>query len=407
MKIGAFSKKYNVSIDTVRHYMDMGLLYPPKINGQYDFNSFMCQQMEEIISLKDYGLTLGEIGHYMYYNRLNSLDSRDFSTDVMFFSSKLKRVRQQIKELEKYENNIVSRIDSFKDKVRDVITPLGVSVEDLQLLACPNCKSTLTLNASEIKDNQIFEGHLTCSCGCSLRIHNGIIINGDYNDKDLHATEFDIVDYINETPMTYYNILTLGLEWARNHFLEQLAPNQRILELGTGYGLFLRACHHHLSDDMVYICTDYLPGQLLYVKGLLEYFQPKGRKLFILGDYRNLPLKEKSIDIILDIAGTTIDVSPKPEHAFNNILPLWKDSGKLIQAHYLANHLSASTVIPKNRQQFFDKDTFLALLHNQNIHIEDWKESAPLPVGGKYEQVSTKEDQMYLCYFLGQNDKRK
>lgn len=405
MRIGAFSKKYQVSIDTIRHYMDMGLLYPSKKNGQYEFNAFMCEQMEEIISLKAYGLTLGEIGHYMYYNRLNSLDSRDFSTDVMFFSSKLKQIRKQIADLKGFESNIVKRIDGFKDKVRTEVTPIGVSVDDLQLLACPSCKGMLSLNASEIIDNQIFNGTLNCQCGTSLRIHSGIIINGQYTDDELVATEFDIVDYINETPMHYYNILTLSLEWIRNQLLLQLKPNQKVLELGTGYGLFMRACHHHLLDDTVYICTDYLPGQLLYVKALMAYFKPKGRKLFILGDFRKLPLKAQSMDLILDIAGTTIDVSPNPEHAFTDVLPLWKPVGSIIQAHYLANHLSMDSVIPKNRQPFFNKQTFLNLLESHDIAVDAWNESAPLPVGGKYEQVSTASDQMYLCYFSGHHKK--
>jgi DNA-binding transcriptional MerR regulator len=30
MRIGEFSKKYNITHDTVRHYIDMGLLIPRK-----------------------------------------------------------------------------------------------------------------------------------------------------------------------------------------------------------------------------------------------------------------------------------------------------------------------------------------------------------------------------------------
>lgn len=38
MKIGEFSKKHQVTIDTVRHYINEGLLTPLRENTQYNFS---------------------------------------------------------------------------------------------------------------------------------------------------------------------------------------------------------------------------------------------------------------------------------------------------------------------------------------------------------------------------------
>ena len=61
MKIGEFSKKFNVSVSTVRHYINLGLLVPEKDGFQYRFTASDCKEMEIIISMKDAGFNLNEL----------------------------------------------------------------------------------------------------------------------------------------------------------------------------------------------------------------------------------------------------------------------------------------------------------------------------------------------------------
>ena len=49
MRIGAFAKKNNISFDTVRHYIELGLILPVKEHGgQYQFDNICQENIEEI-----------------------------------------------------------------------------------------------------------------------------------------------------------------------------------------------------------------------------------------------------------------------------------------------------------------------------------------------------------------------
>ena len=51
MKIGEFAKKHDVTIDTVRHYINEGLLTPLRDNTQYSFSEIDDRAMESILLL--------------------------------------------------------------------------------------------------------------------------------------------------------------------------------------------------------------------------------------------------------------------------------------------------------------------------------------------------------------------
>ena len=65
MKIGEFARKHNVTIDTVRHYISMGLLTPLRINVQYDFSEIDDDVMESILLLKSMNFKLEEMKPYL------------------------------------------------------------------------------------------------------------------------------------------------------------------------------------------------------------------------------------------------------------------------------------------------------------------------------------------------------
>ena len=60
MKIGKFGEVNNLSIDTIRHYMDLSLIIPEK-RGTLFFDEYCQTDLELILHYKDLGFSLNEI----------------------------------------------------------------------------------------------------------------------------------------------------------------------------------------------------------------------------------------------------------------------------------------------------------------------------------------------------------
>ncbi|MBK0151610.1 MerR family transcriptional regulator, partial [Bacillus sp. S74] len=52
MKISKFAEVNNVSVDTIRHYMDLGLVIPEKKGSHYFFDEYCQKDIELILEYK-------------------------------------------------------------------------------------------------------------------------------------------------------------------------------------------------------------------------------------------------------------------------------------------------------------------------------------------------------------------
>ena len=82
MKIGKFAQVNNLSIDTIRHYMDLGLILPEKQGGQYCFDSRCQKALEQILNLKGLGFNLSEIKIIFFYESFGRLT--DYEGDINY-----------------------------------------------------------------------------------------------------------------------------------------------------------------------------------------------------------------------------------------------------------------------------------------------------------------------------------
>ncbi len=62
MRIGAFVKTLNTTVDTVRHYEELGLIHPVRDNQQKQYSEDHVKAFQAIQELKMVGFTLDDIG---------------------------------------------------------------------------------------------------------------------------------------------------------------------------------------------------------------------------------------------------------------------------------------------------------------------------------------------------------
>lgn len=92
MRISSFAKKFNVSIDTIRYYMNLGLLIPVKTGTYYDFDQTCEDDMKIITELKSFEFTLNEIREIIDLKRITLLrDHEDLALYMQMLERKKKK----------------------------------------------------------------------------------------------------------------------------------------------------------------------------------------------------------------------------------------------------------------------------------------------------------------------------
>jgi DNA-binding transcriptional MerR regulator len=147
MKIGAFAKKNEISIDTVRHYINMGLVLPIKEDGsQYHFDHRCQEQVEEILNLKAMGFQLKEIKNIFMYKLLSNMTG--YQKDAyyrMLFEDKYKLITQEIDQLGLAKDKLVSELKVLESHKDDKHHTIGLPLSAIDMLACPACQSMLRI----------------------------------------------------------------------------------------------------------------------------------------------------------------------------------------------------------------------------------------------------------------------
>jgi len=110
MLIGELAKTAGVTKESIRHYMDVGLLKPtPKQAGTRLYNDFSDSDIERlkwIMLGKSLGFTLSEIEHYLNLFMDNNLPQDKMMT---MFREKLEEVEIKIKQLESIKKILVAK----------------------------------------------------------------------------------------------------------------------------------------------------------------------------------------------------------------------------------------------------------------------------------------------------------
>src|SRR5690554_5173275 len=119
MRIGAFAKKHNISVDTIRYYLNLQLLLAEKDGAQYYFTEEDSKDLQEIMELKNLKFSLSEIQNILTYKRLASNKANDFKEHFReFLEEKKKEIMTQKEELDETLNYINGKIEEVDGEVR-------------------------------------------------------------------------------------------------------------------------------------------------------------------------------------------------------------------------------------------------------------------------------------------------
>ena len=110
IKIGDFSKLAHVSVKTLHHYGDMGLLKPVHIDRFSGYRYYGLEQLavlNRILALKDLGLSLEQIAQLLHEDvspaemrGMLRLKQMELATEVEEEQARLKRVEQRLRQIE-------------------------------------------------------------------------------------------------------------------------------------------------------------------------------------------------------------------------------------------------------------------------------------------------------------------
>ncbi|MGG1396823.1 MerR family transcriptional regulator [Bacillus salipaludis] len=318
MKISTFARKFNVSIDTVRYYMNLGLLIPVKTGTYYEFDQTSEEDMNLITELKSFEFTLNEIREIIDLKRITLLrDHEDLNFYLQLLERKKAGISYEISKLESTIQKIDLKMEVLRQKETNN-TGTGFSLSFIPFLRCPVCSGSFQFQNALIHNESIVDGSIYCECGYHAEIHKSILYapNLDnsiknsaylYEQKTVGEMSTELVKMIEKCSLfTFQNLKKVDLR------------NKIILEPCIDTFVFLPKYLHLLQENAFYIFCGSKQEMIEKLKAKINSINPALKVLYIINSSLHLPLANNSVDYLID------SISFNDYALFNNIFPLAK-----------------------------------------------------------------------------------
>jgi len=403
MRIGEFSKKTDTSIDTVRHYITLGLLVPTKEGKYFQFDERCISDFNRIKEMKDMDFSLQEIKNILLLSRFSKLTlSQERQHYRSFFRNKMKELVKEKEILTKKIEKLETKVNTIEEEFLHEPISLGINIMAISKLFCPKCQMPLNLDEADIQDNMIVEGKMSCQCGNLFEVQSGILVHPDSMRDSEEAAEADFRKYVDETNDDFLDNIYAAMSWCHKCIETNETNSQMILELGVGNGILLSHIYKDIPDQAMYIAVDYDFKKLKYIKRVLERSGIKKNIMFICCDYENMPLQNGSVDYVVDFFGMSNYSFKHTDFLHKYIDRYYKPNVYLLGTFMLFDKFKQKGDISPDQYHLFKKNGIIKELEALRFNLEDEYLFGSSIEGEKDNMVFEITNRIYIYGYLGQ-----
>lgn len=300
MRIGEAAKALNISIDTIRYYMELGMVIPIKNGSQFDFSNREMEILRLILDLKKLHFDLKTIQALLIYRRTENWGD---SESMRFFSSLLKQkdeaLQEEIADLQRTRSALLNIMENCQVHQKEQ-KHFGVPLRALSLLSCPNCHTPLSITDASFFNNTIQCGNISCPNGdYHAEIRDGILVTGNrYEGK------YDSPDLERNLYRTMTGEQTRMYQISADTMLRELSGmnlSGKVIAENFINSLYLLFNHYNeMPEDCLFIVIDKYEEVLRMYKDKLAALGIERDIFFIADASKNYPLKQGSVDLMLD-----------------------------------------------------------------------------------------------------------
>lgn len=334
MKIGQVARKYNISKDNLYYYINYGLLVPPKPNTQYDFDEATLRDLELILKLKDTDYSLQEIHKIISLYRVSGASNPEDRAELkQIYLNKRAECLDKMRHYEEIIENLDRKIVELSAAEDTENTSTGVPLKFFDLLCCPLCGEKLTVSDVNMDLDYIYDGLLSCACGYSAVIDDGILItpngyNGEADEPDIER------ELYKDLPPSLISLF----QKAYNNMEEDLAKidlnDSVVMETYINAWFFLHNHQRLFSPNGRYIIVDKFPETLRMYKKLIERENYGLPILYLADSSTSYPIKKKSIDLHIDFFACNEHNFYRGSFLLEELKPYFKSNAQALGTYF-------------------------------------------------------------------------
>lgn len=404
MRIGEFSKKHNITRDTVRHYLDMGLLLAKKDGCHYKFDNSHHRDISKIMELKALDFTLLEIQKLLNFNRLAGNNSTEYNNYYLnILEDKKDQVLQHQKRYIHMETALKEKIENIEESKKNPIKKLGIKIDSLDLLNCPICKKDINICGGNIENNMIIRGSILCECGYRSKVEEGIFIDENMerfnvNNKDKIVSK---LEFIKDASTEFINFYYDGMHGLMENLKKHGKSSKYVLELEKCSGTFLMQYIDNIPKDCTYILINKDLRRLKKIKSNIESEDIHHRFMFICADFDNIPIRDNSIDIVIDHWMTKDYATENGGFLPEKISPLMKEDGIIVGTYPCITNINTDIYMEELEEQgYFNFKKLAEKFENHSILENSIETIGPLIEENPYNS-NMKNKKLYLNIYAG------